>query len=147
MQQVGEFPWERRSCASRNIREEGRRRCETAKNPRGSIRQEDGEKCRVTSGQNGVFTRERPLPSSTTASRTRTSVRRWYFGGESFSRVAEENYDKKKKKNEHDDVSLVSKFETPRTDYSPLLRWSLVRFVHLIRPICRREKQSLFVSR
>lgn len=28
MQQVGEFPWERRSCESRNIREEGQRRCE-----------------------------------------------------------------------------------------------------------------------
>lgn len=55
---------------------------------------------------------------------------------------------RRKEKNEHNDVSLVSKFETSRTDYSLLLRCSFSRFVH---PICRcrlrRKKQSLFVSR
>lgn len=90
---------------------------------------------------------ERPTAApSTTGAGEAASVRRVrYLGGESFTRVAEENYGKKKEergrgegKNEQDDVSLsfsvVSKFEPPLAplrDYSPTLGRSFVR------PICR----------
>lgn len=141
-------------------RERWERRCETAKNPRGSIRQENGvEKCRDrSSGQNGVFTRFwRPLPSpptiaSTTTSRTRTSVRRWYFGGESFLEGGRGKWrQKKKKKKEKRARRRVSRFEVRDPAHrllsatSLVLRWSL----RLPRPapICRlRDERNKVYS-
>lgn len=134
-------------------REEG----ETTKNPRASIYEEDGGRRKVShhvEAGRSFFYVAAAITVATDDSADYddvvdedVGVTRWYFGGESFTRVTEENYKKKRKeKNEHNDVSLVSKFETSRTDYSLLLRCSFSRFVH---PICRlrRKKQSLFVSR
>lgn len=154
----GGFPWERRSRASRNIRVESESRRYTWKKPErcSPMHRKDGEKCRITSGQDGVFTRRRrPLPPPSLGGAD-DEKRRCDAFGTSEVKVSREwprkiTAEKKgeEKKNERDDVSLVSKFETPLAplrDYSPLLRCS---FFRPVRPICRlrRKKQSLFVSR
>lgn len=142
--------------------EEKQEEVKPRKTPRGSMHREDGGRRKVSrhvgTGRS-FFTWQRPLPSPPSSdddddddvADEDVGATRRYFGGESFTRVTEENYDKKKerekeKENEHDNVSLISKFETLRTDYSLLLRCSFSRFVC---PICRlrRKKQSLFVSR
>lgn len=77
------------------------------------MHQEDGEKCHVTSERDGVcsfffpffFYVAAAITVATDGSADDDDVAdedvgatRWYFGGESFTRVTEENYDKKKRK-------------------------------------------------
>jgi len=73
---------------------------------------------------------------------------RWYFGGESFTRVTKENYKKKRERERKRVRRRVSRFEVRDLAHRLLSATSLLllRFIH---PICqlRRKKQSLFVSR
>jgi len=102
------------------------------------MHRKDDEKCRVTSGQNGVFMRRRALPPPSDGGAGRRG-RRCNAFSTSEVKVSREwprkitAKKREKEKNERYDVSLVSKFETPLRDH--LL--SVVPSFASSRPVCR----------